>query len=432
MGENLIKRVLILGMTAIIGIIAVQSYWLTKSWDIRDNDFDRSVHIALRNAAQLVANANKSVLPKYNLIQRKSSNVYVVNVNTKIRDFRKLEAYLLQEIENVYINTDFEYAVYDCASSEMIYGNYLKMDNSKSNKKKKSILPKFTHLDYYFVVKFPERDSYVVSNLWTNIFTFSIAGLSILFFTYSILVILKQKRLSDLQKDFINNMTHEFKTPISSIKIAADVMNKDESISSNPRLSKYASIIKDQNSRLNDQVEKVLNIARLEKETLNLALTPLSINDLLISIVESSNLKLETGNITLIEEVTNVYISADKLHLTNVVYNMIDNAIKYCNKEPNITLKLFVINKDLHLSITDNGIGISKENFKNLFDKFYRVNTGNVHNVKGFGLGLYYVKSICNAHNWDIEVNSKPGEGTTFDINIKNYTIQKSYASNQN
>lgn len=417
MSENLIRRVLILGSISIVGIIAVQSYWLSRSWDIRDNDFDRSVTIALRNVAQLVANSNKSTLPKYNLIQRRSSNVYVVNVNSKITDFRKLEGFLRQEISDVFINTNFEYAVYDCASSEMIYGNYVKMDQS-SKPKRRSLLPKFKDLDYYFVIKFPERQSYVVSNLWTNIIIFSIAALSVLFFTYSILIILRQKRLSDLQKDFINNMTHEFKTPISSIKIAADVLQKDNAIVQDARLSRYANIIKEQNTRLNDQVEKVLNVARLEKETLKLNIEPVQLNDLLVSIVEANQMKISSGSISLVDETKDVTISADKLHLTNVIYNIIDNALKYCEKDPEIIVSL--IKKEQHylLRIKDNGIGIAKENLKYLFDKFYRVNTGNVHNVKGFGLGLFYVKSICRAHNWDIRVDSAIGLGSSFEIEI--------------
>jgi two-component system, OmpR family, phosphate regulon sensor histidine kinase PhoR len=417
LSESLIRRVLILGMLSIVGIIAVQSYWLTQSWNIRDNDFDRTVKIALRNVAQSIAQANKSILPKYSIIQRKSSNVYVVNVNSKIRDFRKLEEYLKNELGNVFINQDFEYAVYDCASLEMIYGNYVKMTDL-SKKKKKSNLPKFSHLDYYFVVKFPERQSYVVNNLSTNFLIFGIAALSVLFFTYSILVILKQKRLSDLQKDFINNMTHEFKTPISSIKIAADVFTKDQHIIKDSRLSKYANIIIEQNNRLNEQVEKVLNIARLENDTLKLNMELVDINDTLKTIVEANQLKLSNGSVTFDELITDVNIETDRLHFTNVVYNMIDNAVKYCAEVPNIIVRLYEKDNNIHMSISDNGIGIAKENTKNLFDKFYRVNTGNLHNVKGFGLGLFYVKSICDANKWEIEVTSTPGVGSTFDINM--------------
>lgn len=422
MSENLIKRVLVLGSLAIVGIIAVQSFWLSKSWDIRDNDFDQSVTIALRNVAQIIANYNNTTLPKYNLVQRRSSNVYAVNVNSKIEDIAVLEDYLYQEISNVFINTDFEYAVYDCASSEMIYGNYCKMDNS-THKKKASILPKFSHLDYYFVVKFPERESYIVSDLWTNLMIGSVAILSVLFFTYSILIILRQKRLSDLQKDFINNMTHEFKTPISSIKIAADVLQNDGHIKSDGRLSRYANIIREQNLRLNDQVEKVLNVARLENDTLKLTIEEVDLNALLSAIVEATELKLEKGSIHYTERVKEVVIHADKLHLTNVVYNIIDNAVKYCERDPQIQLTLQNHNNGIAIRIEDNGIGIPKEYLRFLFDKFYRVNTGNVHNVKGFGLGLFYVKSICKAHNWEIMVDSEVGKGSVFEIEIPESAI---------
>jgi two-component system, OmpR family, phosphate regulon sensor histidine kinase PhoR len=420
LSENFIKRILILGSLAIVGVIAVQSYWLLKSWDIRDRNFHRSVSIALQKVAQQIANKNKAVLPKYQLIQRRSSNVYVVNVNSKIKDFNMLERLLNDEMENVFINTDFEYAVYDCASSEMIYGNYVKMDGS-SKKKKKSDLPKFTHLDYYFVVKFPERESYIVNNLWTSILLGSVAILSVLFFTYSILIILRQKRLSDLQKDFINNMTHEFKTPIASIKIAADVIQKEESIKHDPRLMRYATIIKDQNTRLNDQVEKVLNVARLENETLTLHKVSIRLDDLLSSAIDANEIKLEKGTIKLHKEIEKVLISADKLHLTNVLYNMLDNAVKYCQTVPEINITMKPKNQGVVVAISDNGIGISEENLKYLFDKFYRVNTGNVHNVKGFGLGLFYVKSICKAHGWDITVQSTSGVGSTFEIYIPTF-----------
>ena len=422
MSENLIKRVLVLGSLAIVGIIAVQSFWLSKSWDIRDNDFDQSVTIALTNVAQIIANYNNIALPKYNLIQRRSSNVYAVNINSKIKDIGVLEDYLYQEISNVFINTDFEYAVYDCATGELIYGNYCKMDNS-SKKKKTSKLPKFAHLDYYFVVKFPERESYIVSNMWTNLLIGSVAILSVLFFTYSILIIFRQKRLSDLQKDFINNMTHEFKTPISSIKIAADVLQNDDAVKHNNRLAKYAAIIRDQNIRLNDQVEKVLNVARLENETLKLNIETIELNDLLTSIIDDHVLKFNRGTIKYEEKIHNVVIEADKLHLTNVIYNIIDNAVKYCETIPEIVVTLLKSENAIKIVIKDNGIGIPKENIRLLFDKFYRVNTGNIHNVKGFGLGLYYVKSICKAHHWDIHVDSEPGKGSQFEIRIPVYTI---------
>jgi len=245
--------------------------------------------------------------------------------------------------------------------------------------------------------------------------------LAIAFFLYSMWVILEQKRLSELQKDFINNMTHEFKTPISSIKIASDFLANDQYVKSNPRLTKYTQIIRDQNLRLNDQVEKVLNVARLEKDSIELKKEIFEINQTLSDIINNESLKLKLGNITFTPLESMVYINADKLHFVNVVANMIDNAIKYSNDVPIVEIKLHDVGIDVTLHICDQGIGIDKENQRKLFDKFYRVSTGDVHNVKGFGLGLFYVKNICSAHGWPIQVKSEPGEGSEFIITIPKF-----------
>jgi len=316
------------------------------------------------------------------------------------------------------LQTDFEYAVYDCFSKDLVYGNYCKLSDDNTVEESSKSLPKFTDLDYYFVVKFPSRESYLLSNMFTTILFLITTVLSILFFMYTIWIILRQKRLSVLQRDFINNMTHEFKTPISSIKIAADVLAKDPSIANDSRMKKYASIIKDQNARLNDQVEKVLNIARIEKNSFELKLEPINLSNTLTNIADQESVKLTSGGISLTLSDPDLTIMADRLHFTNVVTNVLDNAIKYSDKAPAISM---VANKQpdsVQLSISDNGIGLNKENLKKIFDKFYRVNTGNVHNIKGFGLGLFYVQNVCNAHGWDISAQSAEGKGTTIAINI--------------
>lgn len=419
MESNLVKRLFVLGGIVIISIISIQSYWLLKTWDLKDQEFDQTVNIALRKVALRIAKFNKIDLPKQNLIQRKFSNYYAVNINSGI-DANILEDYLLREMENHGIKTDFEYAVYDCFSQAMVYGNYCKLDHSDDKKIKKSseLLPAFNDLEYYFVVKFPSREAYLLSNMLTTVMFLMVTILAILFFMYTIWVILRQKRLSELQKDFINNMTHEFKTPISSIKIAADVLSNNPSIEANPRLSRYTSIIKDQNARLNDQVEKVLNIARIEKNSFELKKEPLDLRKTLTYIVDQESLRIQNGMIELIPEAADATILADRLHFTNVITNIIDNGIKYSGDAPHIQLRLERSQETVSISIRDNGIGISKENLKRIFDKFYRVNTGNVHDVKGFGLGLFYVKNICRAHGWEIDAESTEGLGTTIKIKI--------------
>lgn len=420
MSNQLIRRLLILGGLSIIGILFIQSYWLLKTWDIKDKEFDQSVNIVLRNVANRMATFNKNVLPKTGVIQRRSSNYYAVNINTKI-DAGILEQYLLQEMYKQGLTLDFEYAVYDCSTDELVYGNYCSENNSikgiddiKRNKK----LPKFNDLIYYFVVRFPNKESFLLANLNMTITLSLLSVIATIFFIYSMYVILEQKRLSELQRDFINNMTHEFKTPISSIKIASDYLANDPRLMEDQRLSKYAQIIKDQNQRLNDQVEKVLNIARVEKNSIEIKKEIISVNQTLRKIVANESLKLKADHIEYIPIEGDVKIEADTLHFVNIISNLIDNAVKYSKNEPKVQLICDYFEDGIVIKVKDEGIGIDKEQQKKLFDKFYRVSTGDVHNVKGFGLGLYYVKNICLAHGWQIDVHSQPGEGSTFTIKI--------------
>jgi two-component system, OmpR family, phosphate regulon sensor histidine kinase PhoR len=250
----------------------------------------------------------------------------------------------------------------------------------------------------------------------------AILFITILFFIFSLGVILRQKRLSELQKDFINNMTHEFKTPISTIKISAEVFANHPLVRNDDRLSRYAKIIREQNERLNAQVEKVLLITRIEKESLQIKLEKIHLHDMLDTVLSSVNVKIEERDGILEENfhAENDFIEADNLHLTNILHNLLDNAMKY--SQPHVPPEIMVstVNKGsfLQLSISDKGIGIEKTHQKMVFERFYRVPTGNVHNVKGFGLGLYYVKNICISHGWNIRLESELNKGTTVVIEI--------------
>lgn len=420
MPNNLIRRLAILGAISIIGIVIIQAFTLTRSYSIQDEVFDQTVRVSLYQVAEKLSRLNNTPLPKQDLVQRKSANYYAVNINDVI-DANILEDFLIREFEARGVNTDFEYAVYDCQSQEMVYGNYCKLNELEETNQRKDVLPKFDNLIYYFVVGFPSRKGFLLGSLWQQILYSFITLLALVFFIYSMWVILQQKKLSELQKDFINNMTHEFKTPISSIKIAADVLTKDPLLNKNERLNKYSTIIQEQNDRLNQQVEKVLNLAKLEEDSFKLKIQNFDVVGVLEEIVISENLKLRennSGEIKLSNEHNQHVISADKLHFSNVIYNIIDNAVKYSNKTPKIIIESYLKGREFVICIQDNGIGIKKENLENLFKKFYRVPTGNIHNVKGFGLGLYYVHSICKSHGWNINVSSDPGSGSIFKITI--------------
>jgi len=383
----------------------------------------------LHTVAQKIADHNKTELPKSKLIQRQSSNLYSVNVNGAI-DANILEDYLVREFTAASMGIDFEYAVYDCANDEYLYSNYCNLSEQKDQEEISTSHPLFEDLIYYFVVKFPSRSSLLINDLQVPLLFSLLTILSILSFMYAIWVILRQQQMTDLQKDFINNMTHEFKTPISSIKLASDYLLKDDKIKNDDRLHKYSDIIKQQNNRLNNQVEKVLNIARLEKDQFKLNLQNIELNTFINVIVEQERIRIEEegGQITVAHSPTPVHISADKLHLTNVISNILDNALKYSKDTAKISIELKNKGEKIALIISDSGIGIPKDDVKKIFNKFYRISTGNIHNVKGFGLGLFYVKNICDAHKWEIHLESELGHGTSLKIDMPiktNYLNQK-------
>jgi len=238
------------------------------------------------------------------------------------------------------------------------------------------------------------------------------------FFVYTLFVILRQRRLSEIQKDFINNMTHEFKTPIATIAISADVLKSPDVIRFPERLLNYATIIQNENNRLKQHVERVLQMARLDKEDVALKKETVSIHDIIEEAVRNISLPLQAvqGKIDLHLSAEGYHVSGDRLHLTNVLFNLIDNAIKYSRTSPSIHITTRNLNDQIVIDVEDNGIGISADQQKKVFHKFYRVPTGNVHDVKGFGIGLNYVKVIAMAHKGKISLVSEPGKGSTFTV----------------
>jgi len=303
----------------------------------------------------------------------------------------------------------------------MVYGKLIGYSEDKAEDVAPADLPKYADLDYYFGVRFTKRGSFLLASMSFVVVFSIILLLTIAFFLYSMLVILRQRRLSEMQKDFINNMTHEFKTPISTIKISADVFENTDVIKDNPRLKRYATIISEQNQRLNNQVEKVLQIARIERENFQLMLEPVNLNELLLDVIRNVEPKLEElgGEISIELPSESVEITADKTHLLNIIYNLIDNAMKYCVQEPKVNLKVSSNSQHYQVSVKDNGPGIPKQYQERVFEKFFRIPTGNVHDVKGFGLGLFYIKNVVKSHGWGIELNSQEKAGTEIILTIK-------------
>jgi two-component system phosphate regulon sensor histidine kinase PhoR len=268
-------------------------------------------------------------------------------------------------------------------------------------------------------VYFPRKNSLIFSNLSATMA--SSAGLLlvlIFIFTYTIYAIIRQKKLSEMKTDFINNMTHEFKTPVATIMIASEALKDPEVVEDKSRISRLANIIYDENVRLGNHIERVLSVARLEKKEIKLEFNPVKVNDLITAVVDSMSLQLQKRNatVTLNLNATADVIMGDELHLSNVIYNLIDNANKYSVNEPQIIITSQSDIKNLYIEVSDEGIGMTKDQTKRIFDQFYRVPTGNLHDVKGFGLGLNYVQDIINEMNGTIKVHSEKDKGTTFEV----------------
>jgi len=271
----------------------------------------------------------------------------------------------------------------------------------------------------YLAVHFPNQQNYILSSLWLMLGGSGVLILSLIFsFYYAISTILKQKKLSEIKNDFISNMTHEFKTPISTISLACEVLNDNSMNKSPERLTNYIKMISDENKRLGILVENILQTAILDKGEFKLRLQDVNVHQVIEQSINNIRLQVENkdGKIITSLNASSPLIQADRVHVTNIIFNLIDNALKYTEQKPVIEIYTNDHINGIEISVKDNGIGISKENQKKIFDTLYRVPTGNIHNVKGFGLGLSYVKAVVEKHGGTIKVESEPGTGSIFTI----------------
>ncbi len=411
-----LRIIIILAAVSIAGITATQIYWVRKAFDLKENQFNHDVTASLTSVASKIVEINKTPSAANNPVKQLSTNYFVVMVNGPI-DSNLLEFLLVTEFEKRLITANFEYGIYDCMEKCMAGGNKISPQKI-SNRPGITELPTWNNDGYYFGVMFSGVEANLLSQMGIWGFSSIVLLIVIFFFVYTLFIILQQRRLSEIQKDFINNMTHEFKTPISTIAISTQVLKDPGIIQFPERLLNYATIIENENHRLKQQVERVLQMARLEKEDPGLKKEVLDFHDLIHEAVKNKSFQSATVSIQLKLKAVPSRVSIDKLHMVNVIYNLLDNAIKYNNRNPEILISTADQNGMFQLEIQDNGIGIHKDNLKKIFKRFYRVPTGNLHDVKGFGLGLSYVKGIVEAHSGKITVMSEPERGSRFIIQL--------------
>ena len=327
-----------------------------------------------------------------------------------------------QQLMNRGIDRDFDLAIVGERDALIEIGTIDDRDALKKNGIKAELFPRdLLGPDNFMLINFPTKNSYLAQQIWLPLTSSLVFLVIIIFcFVYAIKVIIRQKKLSEIKNDFINNMTHEFKTPIATVSLAVEALQDPELANQDTFRSRYIGIIKDENHRLGGQVEKVLQAAALDKKEFKLKVEKINLASLIKESTDHFELLVEKkgGSIRANINLENPYIEADPFHLSNIFNNLLDNANKYAKEVPTITISAKSDGNNIVITLEDKGIGIAKDTLKRIFEKFYRVPTGNVHNVKGFGLGLAYVKTMVEAHHGTIDVESELGIGSKFTIHL--------------
>ncbi len=415
MSNRYLRYISLLALLSISGISITQFIWFRKAYTMKEVAFSQDVHLALREVAVAMLEFNQNFAPVSNPVYQEANNYFVVRIDDEI-NADLLEDLLIKEFQKRNIKTDFEYGVYDCSSNKIRYGNYV-AQSVGIIPRNKSEFPNIYYENNYFGVRFPQKNAALIAEMGTVLISTGISFLVILFFVLALYLIFKQKRLSEIQKDFVNNMTHEFKTPIATIAISAEVLKKTDMQEQPVRLQNYATIIYNEAMRLQNQVERILQSSNEEKSKIKLAIENINLQKFFAELLLHPNWQHDQQQINLEIPTETLWLRMDVLHLNNILHNLMDNAKKYGSENLEVSIKVESKNQQVLITFSDNGVGIPEDSKKRIFEKFYRVPTGNLHNQKCFGLGLYYIRQVMLAQGGDAKcIDSK---GCCIQLNFK-------------
>ncbi len=378
--------------------------------------FQMNIQGQIRFTGNEFPNAQESVLNE--MLEDLSRSSYRA-MNERI-DKNVLDSLLNLELLNRGIKAKFQYGVFDYDGKELIVDSVSNINKIRNSDFYTQLFPNdVIEIPHFLTVYFPYQKGYLLTTMWLMLSTSVLLLIIIVWaFTFTIQTIFKQKKISEIKNDFISNMTHELKTPISTISLACEALNDPDVSGSQNSKSTYVNMINQENKRLGLLVESVLKSALWDKTDLKLKKETFNIHQTIEEVVENISIQINAkgGVIELALDAQELMLEADKIHVTNIIYNLLDNANKYSPEKPQIKIVTQNIKKGILIEIADQGVGIKRENFAKIFEKFYRVPTGNVHDVKGFGLGLNYVKALIEKHAGEIKVSSVFGKGTSFKI----------------
>ena len=410
---------MLLGVTsiALAGIIITQLFWIHNAMQLRHEQFNHKVKFILKSTVNelMEINRGKQAPPEGHC--RSYCEIDEKNIMDVIRP-ATLDSIIRYEINYFNINTEFEYGIFPCEKDSLIMGKPGHHTRELFHSRHSTKLSCFWKTDCFKLsIYFPHQKEYILTQMgWWLVLSLAFMLILALGFFFTVYLMIRQKKLSDMKNDFVNNMTHEFKTPISTISITSELLMKGN-INSNPeKVEKYASVIYDENARLKGQVERVLQMAVLDKGELKMKRTSVNAHEVIAEVTDAFSIPVSErgGSLSVSLQAEEPVLSADLMHFRNIISNLLDNALKYSQESPEITITTENSGDTLRIRVADNGIGISHEHQKQIFKKFFRVPTGNLHDVKGFGLGLFYVKTIVDLHGGSISLKSEPRKGTEF------------------
>ena len=403
---------------AIVGIAISQIYWIKNAYELKKDQFDKRIQMGLRAVSNTLFEIQNNPNQHKIFIEDDYNS-------TDINDFEHLnysliDSLLSNELGCVQMGLDYEYGVYFNGANQLIGGNFKHFEQQiLASDFKTSLSCIRSNSPYYLAIYFPHSNNLVLQEMIggfiLSVFFVLIIGFS---FIFTVIVNYRQKRISLIKNDFVNNMTHEFKTPIATVSLASEMLLRPEIQNNSEKTKKYAQIIFDENIRLKNQVEQVLQLAVIDKAEFQIRMKEIDVHQLLDDTIHNSEIFVHERNGKIIKKYSAArsHIRADKMHLTNIISNLLDNANKYSPDKPEISVRTKNIKKGILISVEDKGIGIKTEDQAYIFKQFHRVHTGNIHDVKGFGLGLFYTEKMVKEHGGFIRLSSNFGVGSTFEI----------------
>ena len=421
--KKIFPLIVVLITLSVVGILFIQMSWINNALKLKHEEFLRGVENSLKQTKQAFYDdfMYKTQQPYFN---EQSTQFYLKN-NFRIDGVftpSEIQEIIEKKLRQNNIKESFEFCITNIYQFVILQSDGFQMPSQNTAK---SILlspeDALRSHETLFLSINEDKNAIIRGMLWMIIASVVFTSIIILAFFVTLRTLFNQKKLSEIKSDFINNMTHELKTPLATISLAIDALTNEKVIHDADKIKIYSSMIKEENKRMNKQVEKILQAARLEKEEIKLNLQRLDAHHVIRKVAENLALQIQekNGTLELKLNATNPYIQADEVHFSNIIFNLLDNAMKYSESAPHILVETFKHgNGILSIKVKDNGIGMDKETQSRIFEKFYRAHTGNLHNVKGFGLGLSYVKAIVDAHEGKIKVESTPGKGSTFTITL--------------